>query len=451
MFGKMIKITPLNLIFFITILSIVLMVFCSVPRELSLVIAGVLVFFVIFSPLEDSVILFIRLIPFFVALPLLDNFDSFNTWRIIVFAIFLKWMFSQKIPFKGFIKKYSIEFFGLILILISFLSLIKAPGTIDAIKKIIFFTNIFILFPVIVDLIKRKKELAISFIKSIAISCFLIVFIGYFQLISTYLLNIFDFVRFWAGKVQSVFFGESWVEIVKQKNTWFTYAGGFVKLRMFSTFPNSHSFPLFLIMCLPSLWFLFKKSRLLLTSFLLACFIFSGTRGIWLSIIFPIIATIYIFKKNKDVAKKTIPIFLIFIILIPIASAIIYLPQFRINEMGDDITRLLKRIRSGFNLSELSNQGRIIIFKESFKSIIQNPVLGVGIGNFPIILNEEIDLGKAGSSAHNIYLQIAAEIGLIALFISLIIILKLLKACWVVFNKNDSFKNFAWMSFICFL
>jgi len=197
-------ITSVNLIFILTIIGIILMVFCSVPRELSLIIAGLLIFFVIFSPLEDSVILFIRLIPFFVALPLLDNFDSFNTWRIIVFAIFLKWIFSQKISFKGFIKKYSIEFFGLILILISFLSLIKAPGTIDAIKKIIFFTNIFILFPVIVDLIKRKKELAISFIKSIAISCFLIVFIGYFQLISTYLLNIFDFVRFWAGKVQSV-------------------------------------------------------------------------------------------------------------------------------------------------------------------------------------------------------------------------------------------------------
>lgn len=446
MFLKNIK---LIVVFVLTILSIILMVFFSFPRELSLIVLGILIFFIIFSELKDCVILFVSLIPFFVALPLFDNFDSLNSWRILAIVIFIKWLFEKKFKIK--IKKYSIEFWGIILLMISALSLIKAPGTFEAIKKIIFTLNIFILFPVIVDLIKEKKQYVSDLIKSITISSILIIIIGYLQLISTYLFGIFDFVRFWAQKAQLVFYGESWVEIVKQTNTWFTYAGGFVKLRMFSTFTNSHSFPLFLLLALPSIWYLLRKKKLFIRIIaiapLLAAFIFSGTRGIWLSMIFPIFLIIFLFKKNKEFAKKTIPIFLIFIILIPITSAIIYLPQFRINQLNpDDLIMLLRRIKSGLDLGELSNQGRVLIWKQTFKSILESPVLGVGINNFPIIINEELELEKAGSSAHNIYLQIAAELGLIALLIFLLIIYKLLKACY------DLRKNFfAWMCFICFV
>ena len=35
-------------------------------------------------------------IPFFVAIPITDIFDSFNMWRIIGGLIFLKWFFTVK-------------------------------------------------------------------------------------------------------------------------------------------------------------------------------------------------------------------------------------------------------------------------------------------------------------------------------------------------------------------
>ena len=46
-------------------------------------------------------------------------------------------------------------------------------------------------------------------------------------------------------------------------------------------------------------------------------------------------------------------------------------------------------------------------------------MLGVGIGNFPVVLNQKLELARAGSSAHNIYLQIASEMGIPALIFSL--------------------------------
>ena len=41
------------------------------------------------------------------------------------------------------------------------------------------------------------------------------------------------------------------------------------------------------------------------------------------------------------------------------------------------------------------------------------------MGNFPIVLNQDLALAKAGSSAHNIYLQIASEMGIPALIFTL--------------------------------
>ena len=53
--------------------------------------------------------------------------------------------------------------------------------------------------------------------------------------------------------------------------------------------------------------------------------------------------------------------------------------------------------------------------------------MGVGIGNFPVVLEQDIALAKAGSSAHNVYLQIGAELGVPALLIALAFFALLLK------------------------
>lgn len=67
--------------------------------------------------------------------------------------------------------------------------------------------------------------------------------------------------------------------------------------------------------------------------------------------------------------------------------------------------------------------------------MIQHPILGVGIGNFPVVLEQDIELAKAGSSAHNIYLQIGAELGIPALLTALAFF-------WLIFkNIYDKFRS----------
>jgi len=87
---------------------------------------------------------------------------------------------------------------------------------------------------------------------------------------------------------------------------------------------------------------------------------------------------------------------------------------------------VLKRLSSILNLDETSNQGRIYIWKKSLESIKKSPLLGIGIGNFPIVLEQNIELAKAGSSAHNLYLNFASEGGILAFIFLCLMFLEIL-------------------------
>ena len=72
-----------------------------------------------------------------------------------------------------------------------------------------------------------------------------------------------------------------------------------------------------------------------------------------------------------------------------------------------------------YNLKEAG--GRIMIWKTGLKMIEQNPIIGVGIGCFP---NEHAKLSPyhLQSAAHNAFVQVTAELGIVGLFLFISII-----------------------------
>jgi O-antigen ligase len=97
---------------------------------------------------------------------------------------------------------------------------------------------------------------------------------------------------------------------------------------------------------------------------------------------------------------------------------------------GTDSTLAFKRAKSIIDLEELSVKSRMGIWKASFQSILKRPILGVGIGNYPVVLDEDISAAKKGASAHNLYLDVASEMGLLGLIILLLIFWQILKKGW---------------------
>jgi len=266
-----------------------------------------------------------------------------------------------------------------------------------SIKRVIYFINLS-LVPIVVTSLMRDKLLKLKpMLQSMLIPGLIVAAFGFVQLLSTYFVDIWSFHLFWGEQINLGLYGSEWSRITMGANTWFAYYGEQLSLRMFSTFPDSHSFPIFVLLAIPALYAL--KKRNILVAFLLLAAILSGTRGIWLAFLAPIILSLILFRRIKLWRH-----FVIFILLFVVAYPIFASPQFR----TDNSDLLTRRIRSIIDFSETSNSGRLAIWKATASSIKERPLLGVGIGNYPVILDQVVDSTRAGSSAHNIYLHIAA-------------------------------------------
>ena len=99
---------------------------------------------------------------------------------------------------------------------------------------------------------------------------------------------------------------------------------------------------------------------------------------------------------------------------------------------------IFERAKSISDLAELSNKGRLEIWKESFFAIAKRPFLGVGIGNYPVVLNLDMETSRQGASAHNLYLDIASEMGIFTLLVFIAIFIIILSDSISVIKKTKN-------------
>jgi len=450
------KLRPAHYFFIIQLLFFVLVILGILPRAVMLYVTAFIAIVLMRQPLKEGVLFFVQSIPFFVALPFTESFDSFNAWRIILLLLFLKWAFEAGLRSLlisaldairqpgNFIKKHPYGAGGVLLLLLAFLSLINAPQVDAGIRRIIYFTNIAFIGIIVHDLVRRDKNFTRELIRAIRVPTMLVILAGFIQVASTYFIDIYQFMRLWGEGIQCNQFGGQWCEIaVRLGNTWFAYYGEQLSLRVFSLFPDSHSFPQFVLLGIPALLaygvsnitsaperlnrfkvLIMTRGKLAIlwvpAAFLIA--ILSGTRGIWaasLGVIIMIIAINHLLvhfrasQTHKALFRYIASYLTLFFLLFSIAYPIFTSPQFLLSK--GDFGLFRNRIKSIIDFGETSNRQRIEIWKKSVASIGRQPLLGVGIGNFPVVLDQDIFLARAGSSAHNIYLHIAAEMGIPAL------------------------------------
>jgi len=459
--------------------ALFLMVFNWLPREASLFLTGLLIFYFLFSPLEDSLWVFIASIPLFIALPISENFDSMANWRILLTILFLVLFFKEGLSvnlvkkagrwkLKEKFKHYPMEYLAALFLFISALSLLVAEDIWLGIKKLLFLINVFLLYIIIRNLIARNKEVIFKIFSAIRVAIGLTLGIGFFQLAMVFFINLNQFWYLWDKYLINVFYGQDLSALLSYSNTWFSYYSyQLPTLRMFSVFPDSHSFAFFCVLALPcfltTIFFRPKGSRekaVFYYLFLIVCLlaiIFSGSRGAWVSaliscLVFLLIILFYWspsirawtkFLKPKYAKKWSQEIqlilgtLIIFFILFPTASAILFLPQYiQLGQEAISGVSFFERARSIIDLSELSVKSRLEIWRRTADSIIIHPLLGVGIGNYPLVLNEPLSTAKKGASAHSLYLDMAAEAGIFGLLILLTIFGYILKDTWQVFSRH---------------
>lgn len=484
---------PLAVVIGIEILGVILVMIGAFPREAALFLLGIFAFFAFFAPLKQAVLFGVFSIPLYTALPISDSFDSMASWRIIVAILFLRivWRSSRillsasfspaqrraarlgpfwpafgghhaKTALKSAIKQYPGTPLTRLSILVGLffalgvLSLFVAQEPVFGIKKLLFLANASALFFVVYEVVRSKQDF-VDVLKYTFAGSIIALAVGYAQFIATLFVPLYTFWQWWASHVIPVFYGANLGELLSYSNTWFSYyKNAEPTLRVFSIFPDSHSFALSLALAFPAAltFFMLKKGRTRLAlGFFIAlaslAIIFSGTRGVWIGAVpvFFILIALYVLRKEfrKPVVKISIIAFLIFAVLFPVSSQLLKFSQMRQGGIVSGTT--FERISTSFSTRELSNLGRIKIWKSTLESIAQRPFLGVGVGNYPAVLHENISAAKEGASAHSLYLDVASEMGVLGGILLLFIFWEILWRAVRTFLRSQDFLLSAFAGF----
>lgn len=341
-------------------------------------------------------------LPFQVALNPGDGIDLASV-RVFILLIFLVWI-SEGLRKKHLnIATVPATFFISIFLFISVLSLFWAKNETWAMRKILFLLSIFPLYFVASDMVKDRERM-MKIVKWLVVSGSLVATVGIIQFFSQFVFGLEKVYKFWADNMSVPFLGQSASQAVLENPSWLVNISGKTFLRATATFPDPHMLALYLGMLLSLSAGLFLKTRRVfyLITFLtmLLADVLTFSRGGYLGILGGIIFLLIIFwKKIPGKYRISIAVFfvlitLLFLIPSPISS----------------------RFNSIFNLKEGSNIGRLDMWRSAWKVAQDNPFLGVGIGNYPLELKPNADY-REPITAHNTYLDIASETGMINAFI----------------------------------
>jgi len=468
------KLSSNKIAFLVELLVVFLAGFGFIPKEAVLFLTGFLIFYLLCAPLKESFLLFLASIPLFVALPLNASFDHMANWRLLAVALFFSFLLEKgvwRISFwreklkRGFgslgarLKKPTLfEILLLLFLLILAFSLLSAQSLGLGLKKIAFLVNLFLIYPIVKSLLAQNADYLKRILKASLVALGTIILFALLQLVLVFFLPLHTFWQFWASGFIDVFYGSALSELLQKSNTWFAYFQNQPPtLRLFSVFPDSHSFALFLVLSLPALigaGFLLKKKSLKAGISVLAFLSFlgialSGSRGAWLSSLAALGAILAaLWLKGRPVNEavkvnlKVLALFAAAFLASWLYPSLLYMAQDYQETGRAEFKRSMaffERAKSISDASEISNRGRLEIWDSSLKTIAQKPLSGVGAGNFVAVLGEDPANAKKGASAHNLYLDFGSEAGVLAMVVLAFIFVEILKMSWHLFDKKKGF------------
>jgi len=343
----------------------------------------------------------------------------------------LKYLIDKKIIWK----KSEINLYIFLFFLIISISILISKHTIVSLRDYIIFISYFLIYFIILNNIGNRKEF----------DSFIILFF-----ITSFLVSIYNLFHYYGFISYLKEFGPV-ISTIGQKN----WTSNYLAL----IFPIMFSY------------FLLEKSKrkkifyFVALSIVYATLMICQSRGIWISISLTSIFAIYIiFKFNLIKTFKENQKWLTLLIFIFIIITIIYSTDNPLNKGAITVT---ERVMSTFDEKDPSINTRFLIWKNDLQMIRDRPFLGGGLGSFRLnYLNYQakylqdnpsyIKYWAHAGEAHNEYLQIGAEMGLIGLgiFLSIIFIFYNLILKYLKKESRDNEKIIVFgllMGITCFL
>ncbi len=370
---------------------------------------------------------FLFLLPFLPTLTVSETPVSFV--RVGAFFLVFLWILRSFLNKKLFLPLSFPSLFLATFIFFSATSILWAINPVLAVRKELLWLSIFPLSVVFWQNIYSEQETKKSKLKfylweAVILSSGVIGFLAIVQFAAQFIIGYETVNSFLVKNITPIFVGTPTAEIISQNSSWFVNIEGQTIMRSVVNFPDPHTLALFLGLTLPfaiiaaisnvQKRFLYGIISGLILSGLLLTF----SRGAYIALVFSFISLIpfvgYKFKNRKAG-----------IILMVMIISFLFLGQ-----------PIISRFISSFDAAEGSNAGRILIWQNAIEVFKQNPVIGVGVGNYPLTQDEFIS-SRSPINAHNTYLEIVTELGLSGLLLWLGM---LTSALWLLFRnaKNNS-------------
>lgn len=365
-------------------------------------------------------------LPFQLALNPAEGIDLASI-RIIILVLFLVWLAkglkNKKINIQGRL----ITWFIIPFLFINALSFIVARNTDWSLRKLLFLFSIFPIYFVSADLINKKEKITKA-LQVAVVSGAIASLVGIAQFALQFIFSLESVYKFWANYVIVPFLGNSFSKAVLENPSWLVNISANTYLRATSFFPDPHMFSFFLGLLIPIALVMFirnKPSRLFYSvCFLLLIFADALTfsRGGYLGLAAGAGAFLAVFWQKIGLKYKLGALFL------ALAAVLVLIVPNPVSQ----------RFASSFNLKEGSNEGRIEMWTKASEIALDNPLLGVGIGNYPLEIKASADY-REPIYAHNTYLDIASETGIISALIWIGILISAAKAFYKKAQKDIIF------------
>jgi len=435
------------------------------------ILASILFTIVSFKYFNQVLIILILYLPFQVALNIAPGIDL-ASGRVLILYLFIVWIIKS-LAEKRFIVRLNLQIILIFAFLfVAIFSITQAWDGERAIRKILVFLSIFPLYFIITSISNKvetrhclvstvannSKNYIYKILNALILSGFVLSLIGVVQFILQFFIGIDPIIIFWSKYVSPLFYGNTFGAEVVSNPSWLVNIGGATVLRAFSLFPDPHMFSFYLGLLIPivlavvlvgksgvhtsvckkinlnkmnsyrlkSEFQIFANSKFLYLALVTMLFaeLLTFSRGGYLGMIFGIGIVIILLWKYISFNKK--------IILGLISTiAIIFLLT-----TGQSV---VNRFLSSFDFNEGSNSERLKNWNQGSEMFANNFLFGVGIGNYSLEINPTIEY-RSPVYAHNLYLDIGAEMGILALIIwTFLISITIFQLCKISKNSDDEF------------
>ncbi|MFA5926099.1 MAG: O-antigen ligase family protein [Parcubacteria group bacterium] len=351
--------------------------------------------------IEYLFVALILVLPFQFALNAGSNADLAIT-RVIIPVVFLLWLFRGLAKKKIWISNKAETWLILIFLFFVILSVFFGEDSGKSYRKLMYFFTTVPFFFVAADLLlsgRFRQKVA----EAMVISGTMAAVLGVVQFCLQFIVGLGAELKY-TRAVAPFFLGQSLGKLVENNPSWLVNVSGNTLMRAFGLFPDPHSFSVFVSLCFfVAVGYVASKEKRRFRGFaifgltvMLLAVLLSFSRGAYLGILGGIIFFLAAMLGKKNMLGKIL-IVLVFVILAMIISG---------------QSSFLQRFSSSFNMREGSNAERIKNWKQAVEIIVSRPLTGVGIGNYA----SQIDplAGERSSIyAHDIFLDIAAETGII--------------------------------------